>query len=115
MGVHPFSASGNSFGIHEWKGSGPAKLHVHYSDDEAWVVLDGELTFRYVDRIETYSAGAVVFVPAGMARTYSASDDARYLVVLTPRLSALINALHENGEPDQFGEIFKQFDSEIVE
>src|ERR1700686_249315 len=48
-----FSASGNSFGVHEWRGSGPATLHVHHSDDEAWHVLDGELTFRYSDRVES--------------------------------------------------------------
>jgi mannose-6-phosphate isomerase-like protein (cupin superfamily) len=41
----PFSASGKSFSIHEWRGSGPATLHVHHSDDEAWHVLEGQLTF----------------------------------------------------------------------
>ena len=45
----PFSASGNSFSVHEWRGSGPATLHVHHSDDEAWHVMDGELTFRYAN------------------------------------------------------------------
>lgn len=67
----PFSASGNSFSIHEWRDSGPATLHVHYSDDEAWHVLDGKLTFRYADRTEAVSAGQTVFVPAGVAHTYS--------------------------------------------
>jgi mannose-6-phosphate isomerase-like protein (cupin superfamily) len=56
----PFSASGKSFEIYEWRGSGPATLHVHYSDDEAWHVLEGELTFRYADRTETVSAGCTV-------------------------------------------------------
>jgi mannose-6-phosphate isomerase-like protein (cupin superfamily) len=51
-----FSASGRSFSIHEWRGSGPAKLHVHHADDEAWHILEGELTFRFVDRIETAGA-----------------------------------------------------------
>ena len=41
-----FSASGISFGIHEWRGSGPVMLHVHHSDDEAWHVLEGQLMFR---------------------------------------------------------------------
>lgn len=63
MKPEPFSASGKSFEIHEWRGSGPATLHVHYSDDEAWHVLEGELTFRYADRTETVSVGGTVFVP----------------------------------------------------
>lgn len=67
-----FSASGNSFSIREWRGSGPAVLHVHNSDDEAWHVLEGALTFRYADRTETAGAGKTVFVPAGVPHTYVA-------------------------------------------
>jgi mannose-6-phosphate isomerase-like protein (cupin superfamily) len=39
-------AMGSSFVIHEWRGSGPDYLHVHYEDDEAWYVLEGTLTFK---------------------------------------------------------------------
>jgi uncharacterized RmlC-like cupin family protein len=110
-----FSATGTSFGIHEWRGSGPPTLHVHHSDDEAWHVLDGQLTFRYVDRIETVGPGATVFVPAGVAHTYTARDDARYLIVLTPRLSALIAALHADRDPAHQHGIYRRFDSELLE
>src|SRR5579871_5507391 len=79
-----FSASGNSFSVHEWRGSGPATLHVHHSDDEAWHVLEGELTFRYADRTENVGPGTTVFVPAGVPHTYTAGAGARYLIVLTP-------------------------------
>jgi quercetin dioxygenase-like cupin family protein len=111
----PFSAAGKSFGIHEWRGSGPATLHVHYSDDEAWHVLEGELTFRYADRIETARTGATVFVPAGTAHTYSASADSRYLIVLTPRLRALIGELQNDRDPAHQREIYRRFDSELLE
>jgi mannose-6-phosphate isomerase class I len=74
----PFSFSGNSFSVHEWRGSGPATLQVHHSDDEAWHVLDGELTFRYSDRTENVGPGTTVFVPAGMPHTYTAGAGARY-------------------------------------
>ena len=110
-----FSASGASFGIHEWCGSGPATLHVHHSDDEAWHVLEGELTFRYSDRTETASPGTTVFVPAGVAHTYTAGDDARYLIVLTPRLSSLIAALQAEHDPARQREIYRRFDSELLE
>jgi mannose-6-phosphate isomerase-like protein (cupin superfamily) len=39
------AAVGQSFEVHEWRGSGPDYLHVHYEDDEAWHVLEGILTF----------------------------------------------------------------------
>src|ERR1051325_783606 len=64
------AATGQSFEIHEWRGSGPDYLHVHYSDDEAWHVLEGTLTFRFVDRQVEASAGTTVFVPAGVPHTY---------------------------------------------
>ena len=111
----PFSASGKSFEIHEWRGSGPATLHVHHSDDEAWHVLEGELTFRYSDRTETVTAGKTVFVPAGMPHTYTAGPGARYLIVLTPRLKALISALQADRDPSHQHEIYRRFNSELLE
>src|SRR5215831_8222344 len=105
MNTSPFSASGDSFSIHEWRGSGPATLHVHRSDDEAWHVLEGELTFRFGDRTETAGPGATVFVPAGTPHTYSAGPGARYLIVLTPRIAALISALQADREPGHQHEI----------
>jgi|SRR5215472_6407424 len=110
-----FSATGTSFSIHEWRGSGPAILHVHHSDDEAWHVLEGQLTFRYADRTETVGPGTTVFVPAGIAHTYSAAEGARYLIILTPRLSALIAALQADHDPAHQRGIYSRFDSEVLE
>ncbi|HLK17386.1 MAG TPA: cupin domain-containing protein [Bryobacteraceae bacterium] len=111
----PFSASGNSFSIQEWRGSGPAALHVHHSDDEAWHVLEGQLTFRFSDRTETAGPGATVFVPAGVAHTYTTSPEARYLIILTPRLQALIATLQADRDPRHLREIYRRFDSELLE
>lgn len=110
-----FSATGTSFSVHEWRGSGPAILHVHYSDDEAWHVLEGQLTFRYADRTETVGPGTTVFVAAGVAHTYDAGTGARYLIILTPRLSALIAALQADRDSTHQREIYRRFDSEILE
>ena len=110
-----FSAVGKSFEIHEWRGGGPAALHVHHSDDEAWHVLDGELTFRYTARTETVKAGRTVFVGAGVPHTYSTAPGTRYLIILTPRLSALIAALQADRDPTHQHEIYRRFDSELLE
>src|SRR5260370_37528981 len=95
----PFSAAGASFEIHEWRGSGTATLHVHQSDDEAWHVLKGELTFRYADRSETVGPGTTVFVPAGTANTYIASHNTRYLIIQKHRIRTLIATLQQNLSP----------------
>src|SRR5690348_10866227 len=76
-----FAATGSSFSVKEWRGSGPATLHVHHADDEAWHVLEGMLHFRFADGEVDVPAGGTVFVPAGIAHTYWATD-ARYLIVL---------------------------------
>lgn len=104
-----------SFSIHEWRGSGPAILHVHHSDDEAWHVLEGELTFRYVDRTEKIGPGNTVFVQAGVAHTYIAGPGARYLIILTPRIAALISALQADRDPTHQRDIYRRFDSEVLE
>jgi len=115
MTHQPFSAAGQSFEIHEWRGSGPATLHVHHADDEAWHVLAGEITFRFADRTETAGPGQTIFVPAGVAHTYTTGPDARYLIVLTPRLRALIAALQADRDPTHQHDIYRRFQSELLE
>ena len=111
----PLSAMGGSFDVYEWSGSGPEYLHVHYSDDEAWHVLEGTLTFKFKDRVEEVSAGSTVFVPAGVPHTYfEAHGPTRYLIILTPRLRELISALHA-APFQEHKEIMHRFDSEILE
>src|SRR5258708_31218627 len=99
MNPTPFSAAGASFEIHEWRGSGPATLHVHHSDDEAWHVLKSELTFRYADRTKTVGPGTTVFVPAGTAHTYIAPHHARYLIIFSPHLISPMAALQADPAP----------------
>src|SRR5712671_4183462 len=89
----PASADGVSFCLRDWRGSGPAALHVHHEDDEAWHVLEGTLHFRFIDRVVEARAGTTVFVPAGVEHTYDAFEAARYLLILTPRLRDLVAAL----------------------
>ena len=110
----PIAATGKSFDIYEWSGSGPDYLHVHYADDEAWHVLEGTLTFRFIDRQVDAPPGTTVFVPAGAPHTYfEAAGPTRYLVILTPRLRALIAALHA-APYAQHADILGRFESAIV-
>ncbi len=111
----PISASGGTFGVYEWSGSGPDYLHVHHSDDEAWHVLEGTLVFRFADKQIEAPAGTTVFVPAGTPHAYFAQpEESRYLIILTPRLHVLIEELHKVPYA-QHQEVMRKFDSEIVE
>ena len=111
----PIAATGQSFDIHEWSGSGPGYLHVHYADDEAWHVLEGTLTFRFRDKQMEASAGTTVFVPAGVPHDYFESQGpSRYLIILTLRLRELIAAL-EKAPREQHNDIMRKFESEILE
>jgi mannose-6-phosphate isomerase-like protein (cupin superfamily) len=114
-GQPPIAATGTSFDVHEWSGSGPGYLHVHYADDEAWHVLEGTLTFRFPDKQVEAEAGTTVFVPAGVAHDYFESQGpTRYLIILTPRLRQLISAL-EAAPREQHNDLMRKFQSEIVE
>jgi mannose-6-phosphate isomerase-like protein (cupin superfamily) len=109
-----FSAAGRSFAVHEWRGSGPAAMHVHRADDEAWHVLDGTLRFHFVDRVVDVGPGGTVFVPAGVAHTYEALN-ARYLIVLTPRLAALIAELQQTSDRSRHPAVYQKYDSELLD
>ena len=61
-------------------------LHVHRTDDEAWCVLEGEMSF-FVEgqRPVSVAAGGVAFGPRGVPHTYRVdSATARWLAVCTP-------------------------------
>ncbi len=93
-----------------------APLHRHLADDEAWYVLEGALGFvRGDERLEA-RAGAAVLVPAGVVHTFwnASGEKARYLLVMTPRIAALIAALHDPGARDDLPGLFRRFDSELL-
>lgn len=112
--VQPIAAMGHSFDVQEWSGSGPDYLHVHHSDEEAWHVLEGTLTFRFIDKQVEAPAGTTVFVPAGVAHAYwEANGPTRYLIIMTPRLRQLIAELHRTPFA-QHNAVMQKFDSEIL-
>jgi quercetin dioxygenase-like cupin family protein len=60
-------------------------LH-HHDFDEAFYVLDGELTFQLDETLRTAKPGELVFAPRGMIHTLAnlAERQARYVLVCTP-------------------------------
>src|SRR5438270_13724354 len=112
----------SDFVIVEWADSGQsewewiAPLHVHHADDEAWYVLEGVLRFRIGDEVLEAGPGSAVRAAKGTPHAYGNArrgERARYLLVTTPKITALVEALHEPGAGD-YAEIFRAHDSELL-
>jgi mannose-6-phosphate isomerase-like protein (cupin superfamily) len=112
----------SDFVIVEWTDSGDADwewiapLHVHHADDEAWYVLEGALRFRIGEEIREAGPGSAVLVPKGTPHAYGNAKRgqcARYLLVMTPKIRALVRALHEPGAGD-YAAIFRAHDSQLL-
>ena len=93
-----------------------AGLHLHRSDDEAWLVLEGRLEFRVGDEVRSVAAGESILVERGTPHSFwnPASEPARYLLVMTPRIHRLVQALHA-GDRTDYAQIFEEYDSELLE
>jgi mannose-6-phosphate isomerase-like protein (cupin superfamily) len=112
----------DSFVIADWTDPGVtsrdrpiAGLHVHRSDDEAWYVLSGRLGFRVGDSEREVGAGESILVERGTPHSYwnAVPEPTHYLLVMTPRIHALIEALH-SGERTDWARIFEEHDSALL-
>jgi len=96
-------SAGDNFVMVEWTAEVGdhwiAPLHVHQEDDEAWYVLSGTLGFRLGDEDVEAHAGSAVLARRGTPHTYrnAGPGEARYLLVMTPRVAQLIEEIHRPG------------------
>ena len=112
----------DSFVVADWTDPGThpgrpiAGLHLHRADDEAWFVLEGALGFRVGEEDREVTAGESMLVERGTPHSYwnPRPEPARYLLVMTPRIHKLIQALH-SGERNDYAQIFEEHDSELLE
>jgi quercetin dioxygenase-like cupin family protein len=81
--------TGGAYGLVETtapaRSAGPPP-HIHQAEDEAFYVLEGELTVLIGDQVRKAAAGTFAFVPRGSVHTVSNPADrpARALVILSP-------------------------------
>ena len=110
--------AGADFVVVEWDDPGGTEwispLHVHHDDDEAWIVLQGSLRFRMGDEFVDVAAGGGILAPRGTPHQYGnpSPEPARYLLVMTPRIAALIDALHAG--PADVHELFAAHASTLL-
>jgi mannose-6-phosphate isomerase-like protein (cupin superfamily) len=95
-----------------------APLHTHASDDEAWYLLEGALRFRLGEDTVEATAGGAVLAPRGTPHTYwnPRPEPARYLLVMTATIRALIDAIHalEDRSPAAMEAVFRAHDSGLI-
>ncbi|MGP3910526.1 quercetin 2,3-dioxygenase [Nonomuraea sp. 10N515B] len=96
----PAAVTGGAFSLAEQllpKGAAPP-VHRHTREDEAWIVLDGEVTFFLDDEQRTAGPGAYVFGPRGLAHTHRVeSETARLATLLIPGTCEAF--FHTTGRP----------------
>ena len=101
--------TGDAFAVLEYRMAartpGPPP-HFHRRTEEAFYVLEGELTFHLGDRSVEAGPGGFVLVPRGVAHTFenAADTEARFLEVAAPGTFAgyfeeLVGALPPDGGP----------------
>jgi mannose-6-phosphate isomerase-like protein (cupin superfamily) len=120
--LHGSRVEGDDFVLVEWRAGTDtsrerpvAGLHVHHEDDEAWYVLEGTLGFQLGDEIVTAPAGSAVLVPKGTPHSYwnAGEIEARYVLVMSPRIAALVAELH-SGSGESYAAIFRRHASELL-
>jgi len=95
-----------------------APLHLHREDDEGWYVLEGTLRVQHGEEVVELHAGSGLLVELGTPHTFWNPSElpARYLLFMTPRISALIAAIHALDEksPTAMCELFEKYRSVLL-
>lgn len=120
-GIH----SGNRVAIYEFaappKTAGPP-IHLHRTWDEAFYVIEGEMTFLLDGKEYVVPAGSCVFVPQGVLHTFwNASDrPARQMTFFSPAgiegyFDALTVVLHSDNQAAvaEASSLMEAFDMEV--
>jgi mannose-6-phosphate isomerase-like protein (cupin superfamily) len=76
-----------------------APMHLHHRDDEAWIVLERSSASSFDGVPLEAPSGSAVLAPRGTPHTHrnARAVEARYLLVTTPKISRLIEALLHPG------------------
>lgn len=85
--VAPAASTGGAYGVmvqEATKGFSPP-LHRHEREDDAYLVLEGEVTFRLNGEDRVVGPGGFVFLPRGIPHTFRVeSGTARWIEIVSP-------------------------------
>jgi len=93
-------------------------LHVHHTQDEGFLVLDGELTLFMPGREVTLHPGEFFLAPRGIPHSYRVGDTAARVLVLStpPGFEAFVGevAALDDRSPEALGATAARHDIEIL-
>lgn len=76
--------TGGAYGLIEQRSDAGmvTPLHVHHSEDELWVVIDGQISVYAGGEVFTVGSGDIAFGPRGVPHAFRVDEDeSRYLVI----------------------------------
>jgi quercetin dioxygenase-like cupin family protein len=79
--------------------------HIHHSEDEAFWIIEGEVTFTCGDEVHVAGPGSFVFLPRDIQHNFRVTSDipARMLLWISP--AGLEGYFREMGEPGSIDEV----------
>ena len=100
--------------------------HIHHQSDEAWYVLEGQLTFQVGERTEKALPGSFALVPRGTVHAFgnTGSIPAKCLILFSPpgmeqcfaEVAALRHASADGlPNPKELEAVLQKYGHEIVE
>jgi quercetin dioxygenase-like cupin family protein len=74
------------------------RRHIHHREDEAFYILEGQLSLHVGETVLTAAAGALAFAPMGIPHTFTVDvEPSRILVITSP--SGFEGFIFDLGEP----------------
>jgi quercetin dioxygenase-like cupin family protein len=120
------SERSESFSVIEYEGAagvpGPPP-HLHRTFEEAWYILEGQVTFREENQTVTATPGTYLLVPRGVPHSFQVDGPhpARWLGIFSPgRYVGLVEELaglmpaHGPPDPAALRRLFSKYDTELV-
>lgn len=103
-------------------------LHIHHHEDEAWYILDGQMTFYIGDDSHVVTTGGFVFAPRGLPHTFTVEVEPTKVLVFVapagfdrfavelgvPAASSSDTSLPDLPPPDILAPIAQRFGIEVV-
>jgi quercetin dioxygenase-like cupin family protein len=92
-----------------------APLHVHYGEDETFLILDGDVTFEVDGEGIESGAGDTVFGPRNIPHRFESKSGARMIWLLTPGgFEDMIREASDPANQDRLAEVVRKYGNELL-
>lgn len=128
LGVHPNDLkisskdTGGQLSVFEYTGLGKVgpMLHIHFEQDEIFMVTEGEYRFVVGEETHVLKAGQTIFLPRGIPHTWiQLSDRSKMIYFLQPagkmeEFFSYMNTLKERPSPEEMDRIHAEHQMKVV-